>query len=318
MSTPVPPPVPNEPEPGNQPPAPRYGENSPQPGQNAPQYGQNAPEYGQNPPAAPQYGQNAPQYGQNALAGTAVRAERHRSSASPLPGLWPAAVRTVPLRPVPFGKAAGHRLQWRSPAGEHLLLAPDRAPLRCLSFPCSWASRCSTTRMMRSAFDDAMRSSGATGTEFNYEDFKGVLAGMLVVLAILGAGLYLLVAFFIRKGKNWARILGTVFARSVRFQPLPGTEHRDLGNAGGHCGDRAAVPASRCSLLPQAAAVRQPLHHAGQPVRTVSSTQYPTPQRAWTPPAAERVPRRSGPGSAPVVRGRPESAVRWPCPPCGG
>ena len=41
---------------------------------------------------------------------------------------------------------------------------------------------------------------------------KGIIAGTLVVFAIIGAGLYLLVAFFVRKGKNWARILGTVFA----------------------------------------------------------------------------------------------------------
>jgi hypothetical protein len=62
---PVPPPVPNDPEQGNQ--QPRYGENAPQygqqSGQNPPQYGQNPPQYGQS--GAPQYGQKAPQYGQN-------------------------------------------------------------------------------------------------------------------------------------------------------------------------------------------------------------------------------------------------------------
>ena len=33
-----------------------------------------------------------------------------------------------------------------------------------------------------------------------------------MTFAIIGAALYALVAIFVRKGKNWARILGTVFA----------------------------------------------------------------------------------------------------------
>src|SRR5919107_1107367 len=63
--------------------------------------------------------------------------------------------------------------------------------------------------VFRQTFEQQVEGTGAGVT---YEDIKGVIAGTLVVFAILGAGLYLLVAFFIRKGKNWARILGTVFA----------------------------------------------------------------------------------------------------------
>jgi hypothetical protein len=55
-----------------------------------------------------------------------------------------------------------------------------------------------------------MAAGGASGV--TYDDIKGVIAGTLIVFAIIGAALYLLVAFFVRKGKNWARILGTVFA----------------------------------------------------------------------------------------------------------
>jgi hypothetical protein len=63
--------------------------------------------------------------------------------------------------------------------------------------------------VFRQTFEQQVEGTGAGVT---YEDIKGVIAGTLVVFAIIGAGLYLLVAFFVRKGKNWARILGTVFA----------------------------------------------------------------------------------------------------------
>ena len=65
--------------------------------------------------------------------------------------------------------------------------------------------------LMRNTFEEAMQSGGAAG-QVSYEDLKGVIAGTLVVFAIIGAALYALVAIFVRKGKNWARILGTVFA----------------------------------------------------------------------------------------------------------
>lgn len=61
----------------------------------------------------------------------------------------------------------------------------------------------------RDVFDSQVQGTGAGVT---YEDMKGVIAGTLVVFTIIGLALYLLVAFFVRKGKNWARILGTVFA----------------------------------------------------------------------------------------------------------
>jgi hypothetical protein len=238
MSTPVPPPVPNEPEPGNEAQAPRYGQNSPQPGEPtppAPQYGQNAPQpqYGQNSPQAPQFGQNPPQYGQN------------QPPAPPYGQNPPQYVQDSQnppqygQNPPQFGQAAppayGQQAYGQSPYGQSPYAQyPSEQPqgtgsagvpqLVNISF---WlligaAALFAITLLtgigmlddpiMRDAFEDAMRSSGATGAEFNFEDFKSVIAGTLVVLAILGAGMYLLVAFFIRKGKNWARILGTVFA----------------------------------------------------------------------------------------------------------
>jgi hypothetical protein len=204
MSTPVPPPIPNEPEPGNQPTPPRHGDNSPQPGQNTPQYGQNAPQYGQNSPQAPQYGQNspqAPQYGQNP--------PQFGQPTPPAYGQQPYGQSPYAQYPSEKPQATGSNgvpqlvniSFWLLIGAAAVFVISMLLGITMLDDPA-----------MRSAFEDAMRSSGASGTEFNYEDFKGALAGMLVVLAILGAGMYLLVAFFIRKGKNWARILGTVFA----------------------------------------------------------------------------------------------------------
>jgi hypothetical protein len=211
MSTPVPPPVPNEPEPGSQPPAPRYGENSPQPGQNTPQYGQNAPQYGQKAPQAPQYGQNAPQYGQNAPQAPQYGQNAPQFGQPTLP-----AYGQQPPGQSPYAQYPSEQPQATGPGG-----IPQLVNISFWLLIAAAAVFVITMLMgipmlddpvMRDAFEDAMRSSGATGTEFNFEDFKSVLAGMLVVIAILGAGMYLLVAFFVRKGKNWARILGTVFA----------------------------------------------------------------------------------------------------------
>jgi hypothetical protein len=227
MSTPVPPPVPNEPEPGQQPPAPRYGENSPPSGQPtppapqygqstppAPQYGQNSPQFGQNAPQ-PQYGQNPPQFGQNAPQPQYGQ----NSPQAPQPQFGqptPPAYGQQPYGQSPYAQYPSEKLQGAGPHGVPQLvnisfwLLIGAAALFVITMLMGISML--DDPIMRDAFEDAMRSSGATGTEFNFEDFRSALAGTLVVLAILGAGMYVLVAFFVRKGKNWARILGTVFA----------------------------------------------------------------------------------------------------------
>ena len=201
MSTPpVPPPVPNDPESGSESgtQGPRYGQNAPQYGQNppqygqqsgAPQYGQNAPQYGQNPPqygqqsGAPQYGQNAPQYGQQPY-GQSPYAQ------------YPSE------QPQPAGSAGVPQLVnisfWLLIASAAIFVISMLTGLTTLDDP-----------MFRNAFEQQVEGTGAGVT---YEDMKGVIAGTLVVFAIIGLALYLLVAFFVRKGKNWARVLGTVFA----------------------------------------------------------------------------------------------------------
>lgn len=226
MSTPpVPPPVPNDPhsggsqggnsqpgqQPGQQPGSsqagdqsgqPRYGENAPQYGQNAPQYGKNPPQYGSQPPAAPQYGQNAPQYG-----------SQFGQNPPQAPGYGQQPYGQSPYGQSPYAQYPSEQPQ---PSGSNgvpqlvnisfwLLIASAAI------FVISMLTGLSTLDdpMFRDTFEDQIEGSGAGVT---YEDMKGVIAGTLVVFAIIGLALYLLVAFFVRKGKNWARILGTVFA----------------------------------------------------------------------------------------------------------
>jgi hypothetical protein len=71
---------------------------------------------------------------------------------------------------------------------------------------------------MRSTFEEQLRGSGQN---IAFEDVKGFIIGTMVVFALIGAGLYALVAFNVRKGKNWARILGTVFAALSVFSLFP-------------------------------------------------------------------------------------------------
>ena len=209
---PVQPPPPNGSEPGREstpaPQAPQYGENAPQTpqygeqtpptyGQNAPQtpqYGQQAPPaYGQNAPQTPQYGQNAPQapqYGQSPYG---------QSPYAQYPSDQPQAQGAVPqLVNTSF---------WLIIAAGALWVISMLVSLGTLDTPA-----------VRDMFEQQM---AASGTSVDFESIKGVLIGTIVVFAAISAGLYALVAFNVRKGRNWARILGTVFAALSVFNIIP-------------------------------------------------------------------------------------------------
>ncbi|MFE4197208.1 hypothetical protein ACFRJ9_15195 [Paenarthrobacter sp. NPDC056912] len=177
----------NQPEqPGSQPAAPQYGQQSPPPP--APQYGQPAaPQYGQqSPPPAPQYGQPAaPQYGQQPPAAPQYGQGANWPSQQPAPTAVPQMVNIAFWMIVAAGILS---------AISSLLLATTGTD----------------------AFINSMTQQAAQqGTEFpagSLEGMRGAIAVGAVVGAIVSLGLYALVAFPVRKGKNWARILGTVFA----------------------------------------------------------------------------------------------------------
>jgi len=220
MSTPpVPPPGSNDPYAGGsgsgssdagngqsgQPP--RYGENAPQygqQGQNPPQYGQNPPQYGAQPPSAPQYGQNAP-YGQNVPYGQNPQGSGYGQQPFGQSSFGQSPYAQYPSeQPQPAGANGVPQMVnisfWLLIASAVIFVVSLLTGLTQLDDP-----------MFRETFEQQMEASGAAG-QVTYEDIQGIIAGTLVVFAIIGAGLYLLVAFFVRKGKNWARILGTVFA----------------------------------------------------------------------------------------------------------
>lgn len=244
---PVPPSNPDSPEPGEQP-APRYGENAPQYGQqppsspqygqqapsapqygqapSAPQYGQQAPQYGQNAPQAPQYGQNAPQapqYGQNPpqynqppynqQAPQYGQPGYGQSPYAQFPSEQPQATAGMPkLVNTAF---------WLIVASGVLWVLSALMAIGMVDSP-----------ELRAEFEDQMAAAGA---DVRFEDLRGFLVGSLVTIAVIGAGLYALVALNVRKGKNWARILGTVFAALSLLSILPlslGTLAVILGIAG--------------------------------------------------------------------------------------
>ncbi len=175
--------------PGQPPAAPQYGQMSPE-GQPpaAPQYGQQspaAPQYGQQTPAAPQYGQPpaAPQYGQ----------DTNWPSQQPGPTTVPQMVN------IAFWLIVGAAAIW---------LISIIISIAAINDPAT-----------RAMFEDQMAASGAG--DMRFEDLQGVFVGIMVAVGIIGAGLYALVALNVRKGRNWARILGTVLAAISIFMLVP-------------------------------------------------------------------------------------------------
>ena len=155
-----------------QPPAP----DSPEPrDQKTPGYGQ-PPQYGQQAPQPPQYGQQAPGYGQSPYANVPPGQPQG-------PGGMPKMVNTA------FWLIIGAGAVW------------------VISLLLSLGSL--DNAEFRSVFEQQMAAGGAA---IDFDTVKDFIVWTIVAFAVISAGLYALVAFNVRKGKNWARILGTVFA----------------------------------------------------------------------------------------------------------
>jgi len=203
------------------PPAPQYGENAPQYGQNAPQFGQGGqPQYGQGGQGAPQYGQNPPQYGQAGQGGAQQYGQNPPQYGQSQFGQPPYG--QSPYGQSPYGQYPSEQAQAATGAGVPqlvnysfwLIIAAGVLSLLNLLVTIPTLD----DPAMRSTFEEQLRGSGQ---DIAFEDIKGFIIGTMVVFALIGAGLYALVAFNIRKGKNWARILGTVFAALSVFSLFP-------------------------------------------------------------------------------------------------
>jgi hypothetical protein len=235
MSTPPVPPTPSDPN-SNEPSQdateargaqPRYGQDAPQYGQNTPQYGQGAPQqpqYGQNAPQQPQYGQNAPQqpqYGQNAPQ----QPQYGQQSSAPSP-FGQAQSAKSPYGQSPYGQPPygypSEQPQGGTGAGAPQLVNTSfwmilgAGVLSVLSVLLTIPTL--DDPVMRNTFEEQLRGSGQNVA---FDDVKGFIIGTMVVFALIGAGLYALVAFNVRKGRNWARILGTVLAALSVFSLFP-------------------------------------------------------------------------------------------------
>lgn len=214
----------------NKPEEPRYGQNPPQYGQNPPSYGQDAPKYGQNPPqygqnppgygqqpSAPQYGQNPPQYGEGVPSYGQPPAPQYGQAQ---PGQ--AQYGQAPYGQSPYGQPQPGQGGWPSqqPAATSgvpqlvntaFLMIAAAAVLSAIgSLIFGFTGGDYITAMVQ----ESMRQSPAPQElpPGFAETMNGMLALSGVIGAVINLGLYALVAFPVRKGKNWARILGTVFA----------------------------------------------------------------------------------------------------------
>jgi hypothetical protein len=195
-STPGENPTPEEPKYGQQTPqqpyAPPYGQQTPQYGQpSAPQYGQQSPQYGQQ---APQYGQQAPQYGQQTPQYGQPSAPQYGQGG---PVTWPSQQ-----------PAASSRVPQLVNISFWLMIAAG--VLTLVGIPISIASLNSPAGKNMLAQALSARGTATSGMDIN--SVVGIIVTFVVIFSLIFAGLYALVAFNVRKGKNWARILGTVFA----------------------------------------------------------------------------------------------------------
>lgn len=181
---PVPPSYSSDPQSGGQ-----YGQQPPQYGQ-SPQFGQpqypqpqqfSQPQYGQSPQySPPQQNGQVPQYGQQQQFIYPSEMPQQRTTDSIAP---------PQLVNVSFWLLIGACLLWVSSVFLSIGSIDDPA--------------------MRSQFDARLATRGAN---MDFEAIKGIAVGMVIVIAAIGVLMYALVAFNIRKGRNWARILGTVLA----------------------------------------------------------------------------------------------------------
>ncbi|MBB6404825.1 hypothetical protein [Arthrobacter sp. AZCC_0090] len=180
---------------------PQYGQQAPQYGQQAPQqpqYGQpSVPQYGQQAPQQPQYGQQAPQYGQQAPQqpqyGQPSVPQYGQSGPVTWPSQQPASTSGVPqLVNISF---------WLIVAAGVLTLIGIPFAIATLNSPAG-----------KSMIDQALSAQGANASGMDTNSVISLVVTITVVFSVIFAGLYALVAFNVRKGKNWARILGTVFA----------------------------------------------------------------------------------------------------------
>ncbi|MBP3035245.1 DUF4064 domain-containing protein [Arthrobacter sp. zg-ZUI100] len=186
---------------------PKYGQRLPQP----PQQGQ-APPYGQVPPYGQNQGQPYGSYGQQGQPGGAGQqpapygqpyGQQPQSpygyqAAQPSGYAYPGAGADRP------GKGPAPREVMR---GFWLIIAAGILTFIYMIITVLSSSDAVTFDTLSTEDRQMVEDSGMTE-----EMLSSVFVTTGIVLAVIVLAVYILLAFLIRKGKNWARILGTVFA----------------------------------------------------------------------------------------------------------
>ncbi|GGC81137.1 hypothetical protein GCM10011512_04880 [Tersicoccus solisilvae] len=166
---------------------PTYGQDQ----QQYPAYGQQ-PAYGQDQ----QYGQQNPAYGQgqqNPAYGQGQQYPAYGQGAGY--GQGPASARPTAMpREVNIGS-------WLIAAGGLLAMVYTILTAAALGSDAG-----------RRQFEEAFRQSGQNTQGFSVDQLVGTAQTMLFAGGAIALVLYVLVVVFVRRGKNWARILGTVLA----------------------------------------------------------------------------------------------------------
>ncbi|WP_026819581.1 hypothetical protein [Arthrobacter castelli] len=201
----------------DQPEQPQYG----QPDDGRPRYDQ--PQYGQPQQDQPQYGEHAPGYGQprpgQSVAGQQPPMEHQNPAGQPPYGQDPGA------QP-PYGYPAGQPAAYGYPGGQGQFAQPGpvqrpreveisfwliiaAAVLTAVTTIVTLAALGSPAMMEQ--FEMIMGQQGGQAP-MDAQALIGAAAVFIVIIGIIGIGLYLLLGFMVRKGKNWARITATVLA----------------------------------------------------------------------------------------------------------
>lgn len=201
------------------------------PAPNQPPYGQ--PQYGQQAPSdrpqynQPQYGEHAPNYGQprpgQSVAGGQPPMEHQNPAGQPQS---PYGYQTA--QPSGYGYPGGGQAQFQQPGPVSrpkevniafwLIIAA--AIGTALSAILSLAAIGSPGAMQQ--FEEIM-SQQPEGASVDPNAVIGIASTFLVIVTLIGIGIYLLIAFMVRKGKNWARITATVLAALSLMLLIGGT-----------------------------------------------------------------------------------------------
>lgn len=174
--------------------APRYGQYAP--GQQPPQHGQ-GPQYGQ----APQYGQygQPPQYGQQPPYGQPPQYSQQYGQS-------------------PYGQQTGYNTYWTPPqeVQQKAVMVAFWLVIATAVIEVVLAIvgilAVSNTTALRSLFDQFNEQASSTRT-LNFQEFQRLIVTVMWVLfagAVVNATLLVVSAIFLRRGRRWARILGTV------------------------------------------------------------------------------------------------------------